>query len=112
MNESQVINSLSALAHQARLRIFRALVVVGAEGMTPSLLAEQLEIAPTALSFHLKELTHAGLVSHERQGRNVLYRALFPRMNELLAYLTENCCQGDEVCIFLPKTLGVSESSS
>lgn len=94
MQEAQVIRSLCALAHEARLRIFRALVVAGPEGLTPSALAQQLGIAPNALSFHLKELSHAELVSQERQGRNVLYRAAFPAMNGLLAYLTENCCQG------------------
>ncbi|WP_029158764.1 helix-turn-helix transcriptional regulator [Comamonas testosteroni] len=94
MQEAQVIRSLSALAHEARLRVFRALVVAGPEGLTPSALAQQLGIAPNALSFHLKELFHAELVSQERQGRNVLYRAAFPVMNGLLGYLTENCCQG------------------
>lgn len=94
MQEARVIRSLSALAHEARLRVFRALVVAGPEGLTPSALAEQLGIAPNALSFHLKELAHAELVSQERQGRNVLYRAAFLAMNELLAYLTENCCEG------------------
>ncbi len=94
MDEANVIRSLSALAHEARLRVFRALVVAGPEGLTPSALAEQLNIAPNALSFHLKELFHADLVSQERQGRNILYRAAFPVMNDLLAYLTENCCQG------------------
>lgn len=94
MQEAQVIRSLSALAHEARLRIFRALVVAGPDGLTPSALAEQLGIAPNALSFHLKELSHAELVSQERQGRNVLYRAAFPAMNGLLAYLVENCCEG------------------
>lgn len=94
MQEAQVIRSLSALAHEARLRVFRALVVAGPDGLTPSALAEQLGIAPNALSFHLKELSHAKLVSQERQGRNVLYRAAFPAMNGLLAYLVENCCEG------------------
>ncbi|MBP7646987.1 MAG: helix-turn-helix transcriptional regulator [Comamonas sp.] len=94
MQETQVIRSLSALAHEARLRVFRALVVAGPDGLTPSALAEQLGIAPNALSFHLKELSHAELVSQERQGRNVLYRAAFPAMNGLLAYLVENCCEG------------------
>ncbi|BDE69833.1 ArsR/SmtB family transcription factor [Delftia sp. WSY_4] len=94
MQETQVIRSLSALAHEARLRVFRALVVAGPAGLTPSALAEQLGIAPNALSFHLKELSHAELVSQERLGRNVLYRASFAAMNDLLAYLTENCCQG------------------
>ena len=94
MQEANVIRSLSALAHEARLRVFRALVVAGPEGLTPSALAEQLNIAPNALSFHLKELLHADLVSQERQGRNLVYRASFDAMNSLLDYLTENCCQG------------------
>ena len=98
MKEANVIRSLSALAHEARLRVFRALVVAGQKGLTPSALAEQLGVAPNALSFHLKELAHAELVTQERQGRNLVYRAAFPTMNDLLIYLTENCCQG-AVCM-------------
>ena len=94
MLEATVIRSLSALAHEARLKVFRALVVAGPEGLIPSALAEQLGIAPNALSFHLKELSHAELITQERQGRNVIYRAEFSMMNGLLAYLTENCCDG------------------
>lgn len=94
MNEEQTITALSALAHTQRLRIFRALVVAGPEGLIPSVLADQLDVARNALSFHLKELLHAGLVSAEQQGRNLIYRADFSRMNGLLGYLTEHCCQG------------------
>lgn len=94
MQEADAVRSLAALAQEARLRVFRTLVVAGQEGLTPSALAEQLGIAPNTLSFHLKELAHAGLVSQERQGRNLIYRASFAAMNDLLAYLTENCCQG------------------
>ncbi len=94
MNESEVVRSLAALAQEVRLRVFRALVVAGAEGLTPGVLAEQLAVAPNTLSFHLKELVHAGLISHERQGRNLVYRASFETMNGLLGYLTDNCCQG------------------
>lgn len=96
MNESQVISALGALAHILRLRVFRALVVAGPEGLTPSVLAEQLDAARNTLSFHLKELTHAGLVTIEQQGRNLIYRADFAHMNGLLGYLTEHCCQGGE----------------
>lgn len=103
MQETQVIRSLAALAHEARLRVFRALVVAGPAGLIPSALAEQLGIAPNALSFHLKELSHAQLINHERQGRNVVYRAEFSAMNDLLAYLSENCCQG-EACAVAPAT--------
>lgn len=94
MNETDVIRSLAALAQDVRLRVFRALVVAGPDGLTPGDLSSQLAVPPTALSFHLKELSNAGLVSQERQGRNLVYRAAFERMNALLAYLTQNCCQG------------------
>jgi DNA-binding transcriptional ArsR family regulator len=94
MNESEVVRSLAALAQEVRLRVFRALVVAGVEGLTPGVLAEQLAVAPNTLSFHLKELVHAGLISQERQGRNLVYRPSFETMNGLLSYLTDNCCQG------------------
>jgi DNA-binding transcriptional ArsR family regulator len=94
MDEEAVVRSLAALAQASRLRVFRALVVAGPEGLTPGALCEALEVPGTRLSFHLKELTHAGLISQERQGRNLVYRASFDRMNALLAYLTDNCCQG------------------
>lgn len=94
MKEAQVVRSLAALAQEARLRAFRALVVAGPDGLTPSALAEQLGVAANTLSFHLKELTNADLISQERQGRNLIYRASFTAMNSLLGYLTENCCQG------------------
>lgn len=97
MLENDVIRSLAALAQDVRLRAFRALVVAGPAGLTPTALCEQLAVAPNALSFHLKELMHAQLVTQERQGRNLIYRAAFERMSEVLAYLTLNCCQG-EVC--------------
>lgn len=94
MNETDIVRSLAALAQEVRLRVFRALVVAGKEGMTPGAISEQLAVPGNALSFHLKELTHAKLISQERQGRNLIYRASFDTMNDLLAYLTENCCQG------------------
>ncbi|MBL7087953.1 metalloregulator ArsR/SmtB family transcription factor [Acidovorax sp.] len=94
MQETDVVRALAALAQEVRLRVFRALVVAGPAGLTPGDLAAQLEVAPNTLSFHLKELSHAGLISQERQGRNLIYRAAFDTMNGLLAYLTENCCEG------------------
>ena len=94
MNEAQAVSALGALAHAQRLRVFRALVVAGPEGLTPSVLADQLDVARNALSFHLKELAHSGLVTVEQQGRNLIYRADFSQMNGLLGYLTEHCCQG------------------
>ena len=94
MEESSVVQALAALAQPVRLQVFRALVVAGPEGLTPSLLAEGLEVSPSTLSFHLKELSHAGLVSQERASRHLIYRASFDRMNALMAYLTDNCCEG------------------
>lgn len=94
MNEEQAVSTLSALAHAQRLRVFRALVVAGPQGLTPSVLAGQLDVARNTLSFHLKELAHVGLVSVEQQGRNLIYRAEYGRVNGLIAYLTEHCCQG------------------
>ena len=94
MNEPQVVKALGALAQETRLKLFRLLVVAGQEGLTPSHMAETLEVAPTALSFHLKELSHAGLVSAERDGRHIIYRAEYAAMDGLLAFLTAECCQG------------------
>ena len=94
LDESTAVKALAALAQAQRLRAFRALVVAGPEGLTPGVMAERLKVAPSALSFHLKELLHAGLVSSESRGRNLIYRASFDRMNVLLAYLTEHCCLG------------------
>jgi ArsR family transcriptional regulator, arsenate/arsenite/antimonite-responsive transcriptional repressor len=94
MEESEAIRSLAALAQSMRLRAFRALVVAGADGCTPGQLGEALAVAPAALSFHLKELANAGLVAQQRDGRNLIYRANFAGMAELVDYLTENCCEG------------------
>ena len=95
MEEQAIISALAALAQEVRLRLFRTLVVAGNSGLTPGAISERLTVPATTLSFHLKELVHAGLISQERQGRNLIYRASFATMNDLLAYLTENCCQGE-----------------
>jgi ArsR family transcriptional regulator, arsenate/arsenite/antimonite-responsive transcriptional repressor len=95
VKETVVLKSLAALAQVQRLRAFRALVVAGPSGLTPSAMAELLDIAPSGLSFHLKELVHSGLISAESRGRNLIYRASFDQMNALMAYLTEHCCQGE-----------------
>lgn len=94
LNESQAVKALAALAQAQRLRAFRALVVAGPEGLTPGAMALQLGVAPSALSFHLKELAHAGLVHSEPRGRHLVYRADFGQMSALLGYLTEHCCEG------------------
>jgi arsenate reductase len=103
MNETQVVAALSALAQNSRLQIFRALVVAGPQGLTPGVLCERLGLGSTALSFHLKELVHAGLVDVERQGRHLIYRTQTTAMNQLLNYLTDNCCAG-ESCLDVQQT--------
>ncbi|MES2510305.1 MAG: helix-turn-helix transcriptional regulator [Pseudomonadota bacterium] len=94
LEEGSAVKALAALAQAQRLRAFRALVVAGPDGLTPGVMATQLDIAPSGLSFHLKELVHSGLVSSEARGRNLIYRADFAQMNALLGYLTEHCCEG------------------
>jgi DNA-binding transcriptional ArsR family regulator len=94
MEELDAIKALGALAQSSRLRVFRALVVAGRAGMHPGDLAAALQVPAATLSFHLKELLGAGLVTQERSGRHLLYRAEYAHMNALLAYLTDNCCQG------------------
>ncbi len=94
MDDKVAVAALAALAQEARLRVFRALVGAGPEGMTPSALAAMLDIPASTLSFHLKELVHADLVDVEREGRNLHYRPALARMDELLAYLTDHCCLG------------------
>ena len=98
MEERDVINALAALAQPHRLKAFRALVVAGREGLTPGTIGWDLWVPAATLSFHLKELMLAGLVTQERSGRNLIYRAEYACMNGLLAYLTDNCCQG-QACL-------------
>ncbi len=94
MEEKTAVESLAALAQSLRLRVFRALVGALPEGMTPGALCDLLEVPATTLSFHLKELMHAGLVTQERDGRNLIYRPSLAHMQALLDYLTAHCCQG------------------
>ncbi len=104
MEEQDVVKSLAALAQPNRLRVFRALVVAGPSGLTPGAISETLNVAAPTLSFHLKELTHAGLISQTRDGRNLIYRAAYAQMNAVLAYLAANCCQGEPCLVSTPQT--------
>ncbi len=94
MESKFVIDALAALAQESRLAVFRLLVQAGPTGLSAGKISEATHIPPSSLSFHLKELSHAALVSSRNEGRFVIYSACFSRMNELLAYLTENCCGG------------------
>jgi DNA-binding transcriptional ArsR family regulator len=82
------------LAQESRLAAFRLLVQIGPDGLAASKIAEQLDLAPSSLSFHLKELSHAGLITARQDGRFIIYSANFDTMNGLLAFLTDNCCGG------------------
>ena len=94
MEEKAALASLAALAQAMRLRIFRALVGAGPQGLTPGALTANLDVPASTLSFHLKELMHANLVSQERDGRSLIYRPAIEQMDELLNYLSAHCCQG------------------
>lgn len=95
MQAPQAVSALSALAQEHRLAAFRLLVQAGRDGLPAGALAERLGMPASSLSFHLAGLRGAGLVSQERRGRSLIYRADYARMDALLAYLTENCCAGD-----------------
>ena len=95
MDAPQAVQALAALAQTSRLAVFRKLVVAGRCGRTPGELSAELALSAPALSFHLKELLNASLVTQERDGRRLIYRAELVQMNALLAYLTEHCCEGE-----------------
>ena len=95
MKSTDAVTALAALAQDTRLNVFRLLVQQGPSGLAAGEISGQLGIAPATLSFHLKELAHAGLVSSRQEGRFVFYAANFDAMNALLAFLTENCCMAD-----------------
>lgn len=94
METRDAVRALAALAHPLRLEVFRSLVTAGEEGLTPGALSESFGVPAATLSFHLKELAAAGLVTQERASRHIIYRAAYAHMNALLGFLTDNCCRG------------------
>jgi ArsR family transcriptional regulator len=94
MDSNLVVRALGALAHESRLAIFRLLVVAGPDGMAAGEIAQQLGLSPSSLSFHLKDLSHAELVTPRQDGRFIIYSANFDAMTGLITFLTENCCAG------------------
>ncbi len=94
MDTSQAIAGLAAIAQESRLAVFRLLVQAGPDGLIASKISDQLGIPPSSLSFHLKELSRADMVSVQQDGRFMIYAANFDTMNNLIGYLTENCCGG------------------
>ena len=105
MGETDVVRALAALSQPLRLKVFRALVVAGDTGLTPGVIAQGLGVPAATLSFHLKELAGAGLVTAERASRHLIYRADFDRMAGVLGYLTDNCCAG-AACAVEPVAAG------
>ena len=95
MNSKQAVDALSALAHEARLSIYRLLVEAGPEGLNAGTIATRLKLPPSSLTFHVQNLHRAGLVTQERRSREVIYAADFKAVNALVGYLTENCCGGN-----------------
>lgn len=102
MNVQQTVRALSALAHEARLAVYKLLVEAGQGGLPAGVIADMLQIAPSALTFHLKELTNAGLLVQRPDGRRIHYSANFSSMNSLIAYLTDNCCGGADCELAAP----------
>jgi DNA-binding transcriptional ArsR family regulator len=99
MESTDAVAGLAALAQESRLAVFRLLVKRGPEGYTPTQLADKLSLPAPTLSFHLKELQHAGLIQVRRDGRFLIYSPHFPRMNQLIGFLTDNCCSlADKDC--------------
>jgi ArsR family transcriptional regulator, arsenate/arsenite/antimonite-responsive transcriptional repressor len=98
MDKKAAIDALGALAQETRLELFRLLVSVGPAGLPAGIIAERLGVLPASLSFHLAQLVHAGLITQRRNGRQLIYSAEYGAMNDLLAYLTENCCGRDASC--------------
>ena len=105
MDTALAVSKLAALAQETRLRIFRLLVEAGPEGMNAGAIAETLAIPAATLSFHVAHLARAGLVASRQESRVIFYSASFPAMDDLIAYLTDNCCHGG-AC--LPKTVAVN----
>lgn len=104
-----MVDALAALAQRSRLAIFRLLVEAGPDGLAAGAIGEKLDLPPATLSFHLAHLTRTGLVRNRQEGRFIIYSASFESMNELVGYLTENCCAGTacspQVCApTLPKS--------
>ena len=94
MEISDAVLALTALGHETRLTLFRRIVRAGMAGLTPGELGVEFSLPPATLSFHLKELSHAGLIQGTQEGKFVFYRVNFSQMNALLAFLAEHCCQG------------------
>ncbi|ENN88484.1 putative transcriptional regulator protein, ArsR family [Rhizobium freirei PRF 81] len=99
MNQRQALTAFAALSQETRLQIIRLLVVAGPEGLAAGALAEKVEVSPSNISFHLKELEHSGLIDAQRQSRSIIYTANYESLGGLIRFLMEDCCSGHpEIC--------------
>ena len=113
METNTALAALASLAQESRLAIFRALVAAGPQGLSAGAVSDVTGIPPSSLSFHFKELAHAGMVSSRQEGRFVIYTASFSTMNALIAFLTENCCGGTPCTpVCTPSATKIQEGSS
>jgi ArsR family transcriptional regulator, arsenate/arsenite/antimonite-responsive transcriptional repressor len=112
MDAKDIIAALGALAHDTRLAVFRMLVEKGPDGLSAGVIAERLGLPPSSLTFHLQQLTHAGLITQRRLSRQLIYATDFAAMNAVMAYLTENCCGTGAACapVCRPEQAGVAAS--
>lgn len=100
MDERQALSAFAALSQETRLRLLRHLVTAGPEGVAAGALAEHVEVSPSNVSFHLKELERAGLVAARREARSIIYTAEFTALTDLIRFLMEDCCSGrPEICL-------------
>ena len=109
MEVGQAVDKLAALAQETRLRIFRLLVEAGDAGLNAGAIADALALPAATLSFHVAHLKRAGLVASRQESRFIYYSACYPAMDDLIAFLTDNCCQGAQCC--LPKSEGAATTS-
>jgi len=112
MNAARTVEALGALAHEHRLAIYRLLVQAGPDGMSAGDIAERIGLVPSSLTFHVQSLQRAGLIAQRRLGRQLFYSADFAAMNELVGYLTKNCCGGTESCAPVCKPMAAAKTTA
>jgi ArsR family transcriptional regulator len=112
MDSTAIVTALDALAHEHRLAVFRQLVQAGPEGLNAGTLSGRLQVSPSSLSFHLKDLVKADLIQPRHVGRQIFYSARFETMNGLIGYLTENCCGGNPCSPLRATDCSTEEESS
>jgi ArsR family transcriptional regulator len=112
MESKEVVAALGALAHETRLAVFRLLVERGPDGLSAGTIADKLGLPPSSLTFHLQQLTHAGLITQRRLSRQLIYATDFAAMNAVMAFLTENCCGSGAACLPAVRPASASKAAA